>query len=210
MELVAATSRRRRSITSPPTIAFPYWVTGAQQDSGAVARAVRAAGSPGITMRDWEPLCAGGESGYTAPDPLHPGHRLRRHGRDAATSRPARRRTSRRKSDLPTPARHTWTLPLVFSQADPHALYFGDQYRLQDDRRRRALGADQRRPDARESRRAAEPRRRHRGRRRPRSRSAAASSTRSRRRRCARRCSGSAPTTATSTSRRTTARRGGT
>ena len=30
--------------------------------------------------------------------------------------------------DLPTPARHTWTLPLVFSPADQHALYFSDQY----------------------------------------------------------------------------------
>ena len=30
--------------------------------------------------------------------------------------------------DLPTPPRHTWTLPLVFSPADPHALYFSDQY----------------------------------------------------------------------------------
>ena len=25
-------------------------------------------------------------------------------------------------------ARHTWTLPLVFSKADPHALYFSDQF----------------------------------------------------------------------------------
>ena len=74
---------------------FPYWVTGAQQDSGAVR--VRSRGKfASITMRDWEPLCAGGESGYTAPDPLHPGHRLRRHGRavqrrdrrSAKTSRP--------------------------------------------------------------------------------------------------------------------------
>jgi hypothetical protein len=30
--------------------------------------------------------------------------------------------------DLPTPPRHTWTLPVVFSPADPHALYFSDQY----------------------------------------------------------------------------------
>ena len=48
----------------------PYWVTGAQQDSGAVR--VRSRGKfASITMRDWEPLCAGGESGYTAPDPRH-------------------------------------------------------------------------------------------------------------------------------------------
>src|SRR5260370_16418071 len=50
----------------------PYWVTGAQQDSGAVA--VRSRGKFGeISERDWEPIGAGGESGYTAGDPLHPG-----------------------------------------------------------------------------------------------------------------------------------------
>src|SRR5229473_1027591 len=43
----------------------PYWVTGAQQDSGAVA--VRSRGKFGeISERDWEPIGAGGESGYTA------------------------------------------------------------------------------------------------------------------------------------------------
>ena len=37
---------------------FPYWVTGAQQDSGAVA--VRSRGKFGeISMRDWEPIGAG-------------------------------------------------------------------------------------------------------------------------------------------------------
>ena len=25
-----------------------------------------------ISMHDWQTCCAGGESGYTAPDPLHP------------------------------------------------------------------------------------------------------------------------------------------
>ena len=51
---------------------FPYWVTGAQQDSGAVA--VRSRGKfAEISMRDWEPIGAGGESGMTAGDPLHPG-----------------------------------------------------------------------------------------------------------------------------------------
>jgi hypothetical protein len=50
----------------------PYWVTGAQQDSGAVA--VRSRGKfAQISMRDWEPIAAGGESGMTAGDPLHPG-----------------------------------------------------------------------------------------------------------------------------------------
>ena len=29
---------------------------------------------------------------------------------------------------MTVPARHTWTLPLVFSEADPHALYFSNQF----------------------------------------------------------------------------------
>ena len=69
---------------------FPYWVTGAQQDSGAVA--VRSRGKfANITMRDWEPIGAGGESGMTAADPLHPGiifggarHALRPRNQSAA------------------------------------------------------------------------------------------------------------------------------
>ncbi len=105
---------------------FPYWVTGAQQDSGAVR--VRSRGRfAGITMRDWEPLCAGGESGYTAPDPLNPdivfGGTVERC--DVKTGKVDRISP---EVDLPTPPRHTWTLPLVFSPADQHALYFSDQY----------------------------------------------------------------------------------
>ena len=106
--------------------AFPYWVTGAQQDSGAVR--VRTRGKfATITMRDWEPLCAGGESGYTAPDPLNPdivfGGTVSR-----CNVQTGKTENISPEVDLPTPARHTWTLPLVFSPADPHALYFSDQY----------------------------------------------------------------------------------
>src|SRR5439155_14674490 len=51
---------------------FPYWVTGAQQDSGAVA--VRSRGLfAELSLRDWYFIGAGGESGMTAGDPLHPG-----------------------------------------------------------------------------------------------------------------------------------------
>ncbi|MFI5214423.1 MAG: WD40/YVTN/BNR-like repeat-containing protein, partial [Gemmatimonadales bacterium] len=51
---------------------FPYWVVGAQQDSGAVA--VRSRGKfAEISQRDWEPIGAAGESGYATGDPLHPG-----------------------------------------------------------------------------------------------------------------------------------------
>ena len=105
---------------------FPYWVTGAQQDSGAVR--VRSRGRfAGITMRDWEPGCAGGEAGYTAPDPLHPeilfGGTVTR-----CNVETGRIENVSPEVDLPTPARHTWTVPLVFSPADPRALYFSDQY----------------------------------------------------------------------------------
>jgi photosystem II stability/assembly factor-like uncharacterized protein len=109
-----------------PDNGFPYWVTGAQQDSGAVR--VRTRGRfAGITMRDWEPLCAGGEAGYTAPDPLNPdvvyGGTVEKC--NAQTGKVDRISP---EVDLPTPPRHTWTLPLVFSPADQHALYFSDQY----------------------------------------------------------------------------------
>jgi photosystem II stability/assembly factor-like uncharacterized protein len=106
--------------------AFPYWITGAQQDSGAVR--VRSRGRfAGITMRDWEPLCAGGESGYTAPDPLNPDIVYGGTVEKCNVSTGKIDRISP-EVDLPTPPRHTWTLPLVFSPADQHALYFSDQY----------------------------------------------------------------------------------
>ncbi len=50
---------------------FPYWATGAQQDSGAVGVPERS-GHTEISMHDWSGICAGDEAGYTAPDPLHP------------------------------------------------------------------------------------------------------------------------------------------
>jgi photosystem II stability/assembly factor-like uncharacterized protein len=109
-----------------PDYNFPYWLTGAQQDSGAVR--VRSRGKfANITMRDWEPLCAGGESGYTAPDPLHPnivfGGTVER-----CNVETGERKNVTPETNLPSPARHNWTNPLVFSLADPHALYFGNQF----------------------------------------------------------------------------------
>ena len=109
-----------------PDYNSPYWLTGAQQDSGAVR--VRSRGKfASITMRDWEPLCAGGESGYTAPDPLHPnivfGGTVER-----CNVETGERKNVTPETNLPSPARHNWTNPLVFSLADPHALYFGNQF----------------------------------------------------------------------------------
>ena len=106
---------------------MPYWITGAQQDSGAVGVAARGKFAQ-ISMRDWEPLCAGGESGYTAPDPLRPnvlfGGTVSRC--DVTTNSPEVNISPER--GMTEPARHAWTQPLVFSAVDPHALYFANQF----------------------------------------------------------------------------------
>ncbi|MDT5062327.1 MAG: hypothetical protein QOH63_2786 [Acidobacteriota bacterium] len=105
---------------------FPYWVTGSQQDSGPVGVPTRSSLAE-ISIHDWTPVCAGGESDYTAPDPLHPeilfGGRVTRC--NVVTGETKNVSPER---GLSVPARHTWTLPLVFSQADRHALYFSDQF----------------------------------------------------------------------------------
>ncbi len=107
---------------------FPYWVTGAQQDSGAVA--VRSRGRFGeIWQRDWEPIGAGGESGMTAGDPLHPGIIYGGTGSrfDLALNTSVGP-TSGPRSDSGDAARTDWTQPLVLSPADPHALYYANQF----------------------------------------------------------------------------------
>jgi photosystem II stability/assembly factor-like uncharacterized protein len=80
-----------------------------------------------IGTREWLPACAGGESGYTAPDPLHPdvlfGGTVSRC--DVTTGESANVSPERGMTE---PARHTWTLPLVFSAADEHALYYANQF----------------------------------------------------------------------------------
>jgi photosystem II stability/assembly factor-like uncharacterized protein len=109
-----------------PDYHFPYWLTGAQQDSGAVRVRTRGDGQS-LNMRDWLPACAGGESGYTAPDPLHPdilfGGTVE--WCNVITGESMNVSPERNMSE---PARHDWTQPLVFSQADPHALYFANQF----------------------------------------------------------------------------------
>jgi len=103
----------------------PYWVTGAQQDSGAVA--VRSRGKfAAITMRDWEPIGAGGESGMTAGDPLHPGLVFGQTGTRYNLELNLALSTAQPVS--PETARTDWTQPLVFSKADPRALYYANQF----------------------------------------------------------------------------------
>jgi hypothetical protein len=132
---------------------FPYWMTGAQQDSGAVGVRSRTPFAE-ISTRDWAPVCAGGEAGYTAPDPLHPeilfgGTVTRCNVVTGETTNVSPERT------MSEPARHTWTVPLVFSQADPRALYYSNQFVFKT-----TNGGES---DAGGSRRAAQPRRSHGG-----------------------------------------------
>jgi photosystem II stability/assembly factor-like uncharacterized protein len=112
---------------------FPYWVYGAQQDSGAAAVPSRTDSIDGINLMQFTELVAGDESGYLAPDPLDPdvvyGGRVDRFDR----------RTQQTRSVDPTLAhpdqyRRTWTLPLVFSKRDPRVLYFSNQrlFRTED------------------------------------------------------------------------------
>ena len=105
---------------------FPYWVTGAQQDSGAIA--VRSRGKfAEVSTHDWEPIAPGGESGYTAGDRLNPGIVFGGSGTryDLETNLAIKGTTSPKS---PETARGDWTQPLVFSKADPHSLYYADQF----------------------------------------------------------------------------------
>jgi len=105
---------------------FPYWVVGAQQDSGAVA--VRSRGKfAQISQRDWEPIGAAGESGYAAGDPLHPGVIYGGEGSrwDLETNLSVPNTAAPKGSETD---RGDWTQPLVLSPADPHALYYASQF----------------------------------------------------------------------------------
>ncbi len=102
---------------------FPYWLYGAQQDSGAAAVPSRTTMREGITMMNFREVTAGGESDQIAPDPKDPeivyGGRVEK----------LDLRTWQTQSIDPTLVfrdvdRATWTLPIVFSRRDPRILYF--------------------------------------------------------------------------------------
>jgi photosystem II stability/assembly factor-like uncharacterized protein len=104
---------------------FPYWVYGAQQDSGSIATPSRG-NYRTLDFHDWRPIEAGDENGYVAPDPENPG---------VIYGGFVTRQDLRDEQILQTPPtlaqaekyRRTWTLPLVFSPIDPKVLYFGSQ-----------------------------------------------------------------------------------
>ncbi|HYL04066.1 MAG TPA: hypothetical protein VEU54_11685 [Steroidobacteraceae bacterium] len=105
---------------------FPYWVYGAQQDSGAAGIPSRTDNIDGINLRQFVEIAAGDERDNIVPDPDDPqvifGGRVDR----------LDLRTGQTRSVAPTLAdpglyRGTWTLPLVFGKRGSHALYFGNQ-----------------------------------------------------------------------------------
>jgi photosystem II stability/assembly factor-like uncharacterized protein len=106
--------------------AFPYFVYGAQQDSGADMEP-SATKYLTISQQDFRPIDVGGENGYLAPDPRHPGLV---YGGVVTREIP---QTGWEQNIDPTLAepqtvwRNTWTMPLAFSLADRRSLYFGRQ-----------------------------------------------------------------------------------
>jgi photosystem II stability/assembly factor-like uncharacterized protein len=107
---------------------FPYWLYGAQQDSGGVG--VSTWSRQGVlSFRNWEPTCLAGESGTVIPDPKD-GNIL--YGSGAGRCDQALNIAAPLGGQLPPPDpddpnRKTWTLPQVFSQAD-EALYYANQF----------------------------------------------------------------------------------
>ena len=121
------TSRPGSSITSPPTTAFRIWVYGAQQDSGAGdaadAQQVRRTFRTGTFIRS-TPAAKAAKSRRI---PSIPGSSM------AARVTAERVDTGWELNVDPTLNypdtlwRNTWTLPIVFSPADPNALYASHQ-----------------------------------------------------------------------------------
>jgi photosystem II stability/assembly factor-like uncharacterized protein len=100
---------------------FPYWVYGAQQESGSAATLSRSDFGE-ITFRDWH-LIGIFEYGYIAIDPLDPnilyGDWLTRTKQDIGEYAKVTPEAIRRGE-----YRYARTLPVVFSPLDSHALYF--------------------------------------------------------------------------------------
>jgi len=106
---------------------FPYWLYGAQQDSGGVGVATWSAEGV-LSFRNWEPTCAAGESMTVVPDPKD-GNVLYGGGQrcDQRINVEASLGGELPAPDPNDPNRKTWSLPTVFSPAD-EALYYSNQF----------------------------------------------------------------------------------
>ena len=104
---------------------FPYWLYGAQQDSGAVG--VSTWSREGVlTFRNWEPICLAGESNTVVPDPKN-GNLLFGGGNHCDQNLNTVLPGGQLPSDENDPNRKTWTLPTVFSPVDD-AVYYSNQF----------------------------------------------------------------------------------
>ena len=107
---------------------FPYWLYGAQQDSGAVGVSTWSRMGT-VDTRNWEPTCLAGESDTVIPDPKD-GNLLYGDGDqrcNQALNLPEPAGGKLPPPDADDPDRKTWTLPQVFSAAD-EALYYSNQF----------------------------------------------------------------------------------
>jgi photosystem II stability/assembly factor-like uncharacterized protein len=105
---------------------FPYWIYGAQQDTGAAATPSRTDYGT-ILLRDWKPIAAGGENGYIAPDPSDP-NILYGGGVDRFDLTTLQEQNLNPTLAYPGDYRGEWTLPLAISPRDPKRIYFGNQF----------------------------------------------------------------------------------
>ncbi|MEO8026957.1 MAG: hypothetical protein ABI823_10805 [Bryobacteraceae bacterium] len=118
--------------------AFPYWVYGAQQDSGTVAVPSR---TDRPTMSEFDRGEVGGaESGWIAPDPKDPN--IYYVGNTNGSLARFDKRVSQSQDITPWPLpgfgteiaqrkyRFPWTAPLQFAPLEPNAIYYGSQYLL--------------------------------------------------------------------------------
>jgi photosystem II stability/assembly factor-like uncharacterized protein len=105
---------------------FPYWAYGAQQDSGAAA-APSATKYATISNQDFHPIDVGGENGFIAPDPRHPGLIFGGVVTKELIDIGWEQNVDPSLNYPGTDWRSTWTLPLAFSPADKTSLYFGHQ-----------------------------------------------------------------------------------
>jgi photosystem II stability/assembly factor-like uncharacterized protein len=109
---------------------FPYFLMGAQQDSGGVR--VSTLGREGnLNFRNWEPTCLAGESMSVVPDP-DPKLSNILYGAGAGRCDQTINVAAPLGGSLPPPDpndpdRRTWSLPEVFSSAD-EALYYSNQF----------------------------------------------------------------------------------
>jgi len=112
---------------------FPYWVYGSQQDAGAVGLPSRTHTFDGITLEEFNEVTVGGESHNIAPDPLDP-ETIYGGTVDKLDLRTGQTRSIDPTAAFPEQWRSVWTLPLVFSNRDPHVLYFARQkiFRTED------------------------------------------------------------------------------